>query len=64
MAHAPAWLINTLIYLGAMVVIPLAACFAKASTLSLDEFAKAVWSPRALAAYLRELFATIRRLPN
>lgn len=41
----------TLIYLGALVVIPLGACFTKASTLSFDEFSKAVWSPRAVAAY-------------
>jgi sulfate transport system permease protein len=41
----------TLIYLGALVAIPLGACFAKASTLPLDEFSRAVWSPRAVAAY-------------
>lgn len=41
----------TLLYLGAMVLLPLAACIAKAATLSPAEFWKAVWTPRAVAAY-------------
>jgi sulfate transport system permease protein len=38
-------------YLSVLVVIPIAACFLKASTLSLDEFVRAVWTDRARAAY-------------
>ena len=38
-------------YLGLLVLIPLAACFWKASELSPDEFWAAVWTPRARAAY-------------
>jgi len=38
-------------YLSVLVVIPIAACFMKASTLSLDEFVRAVWTDRARAAY-------------
>ncbi|MFN0054813.1 MAG: sulfate ABC transporter permease subunit CysT [Planctomycetales bacterium] len=41
----------TLCYLGLLVVIPLAACVLKASTLTWEEFARAVWTPRARAAY-------------
>ena len=41
----------TLLYLGILVLIPLAACFAKASTLSGAEFLHAIWTPRARAAY-------------
>ncbi|HYD47811.1 MAG TPA: sulfate ABC transporter permease subunit CysT [Terriglobales bacterium] len=41
----------TLTYLTALVLIPLAACFIKASSLPLDDFVAAVWSPRARAAY-------------
>jgi sulfate transport system permease protein len=41
----------TLSYLSLLVLIPLAACFLKASALSLDEFIAAVWTPRARAAY-------------
>src|SRR5947209_7915383 len=41
----------TVFYLTALVIVPLAACFTKAATLSWDQFAAAVWSPRALAAY-------------
>lgn len=38
-------------YLSVLVLIPLAACFLKAASLSLEEFWAAVWSERALAAY-------------
>ncbi|HUI26998.1 MAG TPA: sulfate ABC transporter permease subunit CysT [Candidatus Kryptonia bacterium] len=41
----------TLFYLGALVLIPLAACFLKAASLSLAEIWAAVWTPRARAAY-------------
>jgi hypothetical protein len=37
----------TLSYLSLLVLIPLAACFLKASALSLDEFLAAVWTARA-----------------
>jgi sulfate transport system permease protein len=41
----------TLIYLSALVLIPLAACFFRASSLSYDQFREAVWTERARAAY-------------
>ncbi|HZR80316.1 MAG TPA: sulfate ABC transporter permease subunit CysT [Candidatus Binatia bacterium] len=41
----------TLLYTTLLVVVPLLACFAKASTLSPSEFLAAVWTPRARAAY-------------
>jgi len=41
----------TLCYLGLLVVIPLGACFLKAASLNLEQFAAAVWTPRARAAY-------------
>ncbi|HVU89529.1 MAG TPA: sulfate ABC transporter permease subunit CysT [Pirellulales bacterium] len=41
----------TIVYLGAMVLVPLAACAIKASSLSPEEFWSAVWTPRARAAY-------------
>ena len=41
----------TLTYLTILVLIPLAACFAKASTLTWDTFWGTVWTERALAAY-------------
>ncbi len=41
----------TVFYLSAIVLIPLGACFLKASSLSWDEFWAAAASPRALAAY-------------
>jgi sulfate transport system permease protein len=40
-----------LTYLTLLVLIPLLACFIKASALSLDQFIAAVWTPRARAAY-------------
>jgi sulfate transport system permease protein len=41
----------TLLYLGVLVVVPLAACFLKASSLTPAQFAAAVWTERARAAY-------------
>jgi sulfate transport system permease protein len=41
----------TLVYLSLLVLIPLAACFAKAFSLTFDQFWAAVWTPRAIAAY-------------
>jgi sulfate/thiosulfate transport system permease protein len=41
----------TLGYLMLMVIIPLAACFLKASSLSLQQFVDAAWTDRARAAY-------------
>src|SRR5947209_16109674 len=41
----------TLVYLGVLVVIPLAACFVTASSLSPAQFWAAVWTERARAAY-------------
>ena len=38
-------------YLSVLVLIPITACFLKASTLSLDDFVHAVWTDRARAAY-------------
>jgi len=42
----------TVFYLSFLVLIPLAAVFLKASSLSLDEFREIVWTERARAAYL------------
>src|SRR5438045_417933 len=41
----------TLFYLGILVLIPLAACILKATSLTADQFWSAVWSERARAAY-------------
>jgi sulfate transport system permease protein len=41
----------TLVYLSALVLIPLAACFVKAWSLTFRQFADAVWTERARAAY-------------
>jgi sulfate transport system permease protein len=41
----------TVFYLSILVLIPLGACFLKASTLSLEGFWAAVWTDRARAAY-------------
>lgn len=38
-------------YLALLVLIPLAACLAKAASLGFDEFLAAAWTPRARAAY-------------
>jgi sulfate transport system permease protein len=39
-------------YLGFLVLIPLAACFAKASTLTSSQFVAAVWNARTRSAYM------------
>ncbi len=39
-------------YLTALVLLPIAACFLKASSLSWEQFWAAVWTERARAAYL------------
>jgi sulfate transport system permease protein len=41
----------TVSYLGLLVLIPLAACFVKAGTLTVGQFWDAVWTDRARAAY-------------
>jgi sulfate/thiosulfate transport system permease protein len=41
----------TVTYLGLLVLLPIAACFAKAFSLSWDDFWNAVWTDRARAAY-------------
>jgi sulfate transport system permease protein len=41
----------TVTYLGLLVILPIAACFTKAFSLSFDEFWSAVWTDRARAAY-------------
>jgi sulfate transport system permease protein len=41
----------TLVYLGVLVIIPLAACVVTATQLSWDQFRAAVWTERARAAY-------------
>jgi sulfate transport system permease protein len=42
----------TVFYLSILVLLPLAACFLKAASLSVDEFWAAVWTERARAAYV------------
>lgn len=42
----------TVFYLSILVLIPIAAVFLKAATLSFDEFWSAVWTERARAAYM------------
>lgn len=41
----------TLMYLTVLVLVPLGACFVKASSLSFEQFKAAVWTDRAFAAY-------------
>jgi sulfate transport system permease protein len=41
----------SVLYMSLLVLIPLTACFIKASSLGLDEFIAAVWTERARAAY-------------
>mgnify|MGYP006274811451 CR=1 FL=1 len=41
----------TVTYLSLLVLIPLAACILRATDLTLEEFVRAAWSPRARAAY-------------
>jgi sulfate transport system permease protein len=49
----------TLIYLMILVLIPLAACFAKASSLSFRQFLAAIWTERARAAYALSFGASL-----
>lgn len=42
----------TIFYLSVLVLIPIAACFLRAASLSFDEFWRAVWTERSRAAYL------------
>lgn len=49
----------TLIYLTLMLVVPLAACLARVTSLSGDQFVRAVWSERAQAAYQFTLGASL-----
>jgi sulfate/thiosulfate transport system permease protein len=42
----------TIFYLSILVLVPIAACFVRAASLSLDEFWGAVWTERARAAYM------------
>lgn len=42
----------TVFYLSVLVLLPIAACFFRAATLSFDEFWSAVWTERTRAAYL------------
>jgi sulfate transport system permease protein len=49
----------TLTYLGLLVLVPLAACFVKAASLSPGQFWAAVWTPRARAAYALSLSAAL-----
>ena len=42
----------TIFYLSVLVLLPIAAIFVRAGSLSLDEFWRAVWTDRARAAYL------------
>ena len=49
----------TLAYLTVMVLVPLAACIAKATTLTPSQFWAAVWTPRARAAYVLTLGASL-----
>jgi sulfate transport system permease protein len=49
----------TVFYLSVLVLIPLAACLLKASSLSPSEFFATVWTPRARAAYLLTFGASL-----
>jgi sulfate transport system permease protein len=46
-------------YLSVLVLIPLGACFLKASSLSLADFVCTVWTPRARSAYLLTFGASL-----
>ncbi len=46
-------------YLGLLVVLPLAACFASAASLSWDRFWAVVWTPETRAAYALSLGASL-----
>ena len=49
----------TVCYLSFLVLIPLAACFLKASSLSFHQFVAAVWTDRARAAYQLSFTASL-----
>src|SRR5262245_42271587 len=49
----------SVLYMSLLVLIPLTACFIKASALGLDEFLAAVWTERARAAYALTIGASL-----
>lgn len=49
----------TLVYLTLLLFVPLAACAVKVASLSGEQFARAVWSDRAVAAYKFTLGASL-----
>jgi sulfate transport system permease protein len=49
----------TLFYLSLVVLIPLSACFLRASSLSWEQFVGTVWSERARSAYLLTFGASL-----
>jgi sulfate transport system permease protein len=49
----------TLVYLTALVLVPLAACFVKTSSLTFEQFRAAVWNDRARAAYALSFGASL-----
>ena len=55
----PLSLSYTILYLGFLVLVPLGACFVKAATLSPAQFAAAVWTERAQAAYALTFGASV-----
>ena len=55
----PLSLSYTILYLGFLVLVPLGACFVKAATLSPSQFAAAVWTERAQAAYALTFGASV-----
>src|SRR6202011_5275096 len=55
----PLGLTYTLVYLTVLTLIPLGACFAKAFTLTPQEFWRAAWTSRAVAAYKFSLLSSL-----
>src|SRR2546425_9299281 len=55
----PLSLSYTLVYLTLLVLVPLAACFFKAASLSPAQFLGAVWTERARSAYALSLGASL-----
>jgi len=49
----------SVLYMSLLVVIPVTACFARASSLGFGEFAAAVWNPRVRAAYALTIGASL-----
>jgi sulfate transport system permease protein len=49
----------TVFYLSVLVLLPIAAVFFKAATLSFDDFGRAVWTDRTRAAYLLTFGASL-----